>query len=265
MDNTQQLFDLVVLLGPNDLDQINTNIEYNRKNIIGYRNFHVITHDANIKLPEEVILIDEKIFPFKITDVEYFHGKRSRNGWYLQQLIKIYAGIVIPEILEKYLVIDCDTFFLKPTTFIENDKCLYNPGTDYHLPYFEHMKKLNKNLYRLDESISGITHHTMFDTNLVKQLIKMVEEEYVDIPFDTVRGRFNRCNPNDKCFWKLYLIHAYHHCEGSGSAENELYFNYIFKFHSDKVKLRILKWENISTLSNIDSVNDYVSYHWYLR
>ena len=44
-----------------------------------------------------------------------------------QVLVKIkYAGIVIKNILDKYLVIDSDTFFLKPTSFIKDGKCLYN-------------------------------------------------------------------------------------------------------------------------------------------
>ena len=42
----------------------------------------------------------------------------------------------IQNILDKYLVIDSDTFFLKPTTFIENNKCLYNYGSEYNKSYF---------------------------------------------------------------------------------------------------------------------------------
>ena len=33
---------------------------------------------------------------------------------------------IIDNILDKYLVIDSDTFFLNHTHFIKNDKCLYN-------------------------------------------------------------------------------------------------------------------------------------------
>jgi hypothetical protein len=68
----------------------------------------------------------------------------------------LYAGRVIPEILEKYLVIDSDTFFLKNVTFVENDKCLYNFGSDYHKPYFEHMFKLDKELKQINKMKSGI-------------------------------------------------------------------------------------------------------------
>ena len=64
------------------------------------------------------ITIFEKIFPFSLDTVAKIHGKRDRNGWYLQQLLKLYAGKIIPNILDKYLVIDSDTFFLKPTKII---------------------------------------------------------------------------------------------------------------------------------------------------
>ena len=52
--------------------------------------------------------------------------------------------------MNKYLVIDCDTFFLKPTRFIEPEtgKCLYNHGSEHHGYYFDHMKKLDSGFER---------------------------------------------------------------------------------------------------------------------
>ena len=71
--------------------------------------------------------------------------------------------IIIPEILDTCLVIDADTFFLKPTVFIKNNKCLYNFGTEYHKPYFTHMLKLDKELIKIYENKSGICHHMIFE------------------------------------------------------------------------------------------------------
>jgi hypothetical protein len=74
-------------------------------------------------------------FPFnKDTIKSYINNNRS--GWYLQQLIKLYAGSVIKDILDNYLVIDADTFFFKPTTFFKNNKPLYNYGSEYHYTLF---------------------------------------------------------------------------------------------------------------------------------
>ena len=57
--------------------------------------------------------------------VAKYHGKLTRNGWYLQQLLKLYAGLTIPNILENYLVVDSDVFFLKPIHFYEDGKFIY--------------------------------------------------------------------------------------------------------------------------------------------
>ena len=78
-------------------------------------------------------------------DMVSYLGNTKRDGWYLQQLLKLYCGIIILDILDKYLVIDADTFFLKPTVFLENctNDCIYNLGTEYHEPYFKHMKRMH--------------------------------------------------------------------------------------------------------------------------
>ena len=98
----------------------------------------MISYDPSINI-DGCVTINENIFPFNIETISQHYGKLNRNVWYLEQLLKLYAGKVILNILHKYLVIDSDTFFLKPITFIENDKCLYNYGTEYHKPYFHHI------------------------------------------------------------------------------------------------------------------------------
>ena len=114
----------------NDKFIIEKQIKYTQKNIIGYRNIYLICYDPSISI-QGCITINENIFPFNIDTVSKYHGKLERNGWYLQQLLKLYAGKIIPNILDKYLVIDSDTFFLKPTTFLQDNKCLYNYGFEY--------------------------------------------------------------------------------------------------------------------------------------
>ena len=120
-----ELFDIVIPLGPNDIEIINLQLEHTKKNVIGYRNIYLISYDKTIKI-KDCVTISEELFPFSIKTVAKYHGRRERNGWYLQQLLKFYAGTVIPGILDKYLIIDSDTLFFKPIKFIENDKCLYN-------------------------------------------------------------------------------------------------------------------------------------------
>lgn len=238
------LFDIVICVGPNDREIITKQIEYTKRNIIGYRNIYLIVYDKTINI-EGCIIIEETMFPFTIETVRKYHNKRSRNGWYLQQLLKLYAGKVIPNIMDRYLVIDADTFFLKPTTFVRDNKCLYNYGTEYNRPYFTHMYKLDKNLIKIDRGKSGICHHMIFETKYVNELINMVEN-----------------NHNDK-FYNVFL-RSVTDLDKSGASEYEIYFNYILKYHLDDIIIRKLSWCNTGKLL-LNSSYDYISYHWYRR
>ena len=238
------MFDIVIPVGPNDKEIITKQIEFTKKNIIGYRNIYLICYDPSINI-DGCITIDENIFPFTIDTIIKFHGKLERNGWYLQQLLKLYAGIIIPYILEKYLVIDSDTFFLKPTTFIKDNKCLYNYGNENHNQYFEHMKKLNKDLIKVDKNKSGICHHMIFETKYLKELFNIIEKEHNDIFYNIF----------------LKLVTDY---KGSGASEYEIYFNYMLKNYNDNIIIRSLNWCNTNTL-DINTNKDYISWHWYMR
>ena len=244
------LFDIVVCVGPNDNDIVEKVLPYTKKNVIGYRNIYLLCSNPNISIPG-TITIDEKIFPFTKDDLVSMFGKNDRNGWYLQQLLKLYAGNIIPGVLKRYLIIDCDTHFLKPTKFITDDgKHIFTTGTEYHKPYFLHMNRLHYSLKK-HHPLSGISHHTFFHTDRVNEMIKMVEEFF----------------ENKSPFWKIYLdVVDRNEFMGSGAAENEIYFTYMYLYHSKDIIIRQLNWENVSELDrNNTKNNDFVSVHWYMR
>jgi len=247
------LFDIVICVGPHDIDIIEKSIPFTKKNIIGYRNIYLVSCDPTIKLPG-TITIDENIYPFTKKNFIKKFGNNSRNGWYLQQLLKMYAGNVIPGILKRYLVIDSDTFFLKPINFITNDgKNYLTRGSEYHDPYFKHMNKLHPALYKHQElnGISGISHHMFFNNDRLNDLFKMVEIYH----------------SNGKFFWELMvdMIDKTHYM-GSGYSEYEIYFNYMFLYHKNDIIIRNLKWGELPCLDvNNNNDNDFVSIHWYIR
>jgi hypothetical protein len=246
--NSNNIFDIVICLGPNDKDIINKSISYTKKNIIGYRNIYIISYDNSIKI-DDIIIIDENIFPFNINTFVSIFGNNNRNGWYLQQLLKLYAGRIIPDILDKYLIIDSDTFFLKPTTFITDDnKIIINTSSEYHKPYFLHMNRLHNSLKKT-HPLSGISHHMLFVKKYVDEIIELVE------------NNFN----NTKPFWQIF-IDMLDRAEHSGCSEYEIYFTYMTLYHPDKYITRNLKWQNLSNFDS-DNKNDnqYVSIHWYSR
>ena len=232
-------FDIVIPVGPNDYQVIAKQIEYTKKNIIGYRNIYIVS-PIDHHIPG-CIFVNDNIFPFNIKTVHDILGESSRNTWYLQQLIKLYAGLVIPNIIETYLVIDSDTFFLKPTTFIENDKCLYNIGTEYHMPYFDHMKTLHPDLVRWNPNVSGICHHMMFEVKYIRELFGLVGGQFFHKFLENVVDKL-----------------------GSGASEYEIYFNFMMKFHQSDVRIRRLNWCNTGQFDGHDNM-DYISCHWYIR
>ena len=241
------MFDVVIPLGPNDLENIEKQIACTKTNVIGLQNIYIVTPILNFR-HNDCIVIDESIFPF-IDQIAFYHGKDKRNTWYMQQLIKLYAGFVIPGILDRYLVIDADTFFLTPTEFINSEnQCQYNFGREYHCHYFDHMSRLHPELTRVYE-LSGICHHMIFEIRFIKELFELIEKK------------------EGKPFWVIFLEKVepwLRHGFGSGASEYELYFNYVCKFHSDEIEVRELCWENVRKLDFTMELN-YISHHHFNR
>jgi uncharacterized short protein YbdD (DUF466 family) len=237
------MLDVVIPVGPSDIDIIHDQIKYTKQNIIGLRNIYIVSPVTNTNI-SGVILVSESIFPFSIQDVASKHGATSRNGWYLQQLIKLYAGSCISDILQNYLVIDADTFFLKPTTFLQDSVAYLNSGYEYHAEYFDHMRRLHPSFIRY-MTCSGITHHMLFNTEYVEEMRGIVEEYH------------------KKPFWEVFLEQV-NTSNNSGASEYEMYSNFMYKVHPDKVILRSLKWANKDKLV-LNEDYDYVSVHWYMR
>ena len=238
------LYDIVIPVGPSDYDIITKQILYTKRNIIAYRNIYIISRN-DISPIEGCIMINENIFPFTLETVEKSHGKQKRNGWYLQQLLKLYAGRVIPGILDNYLVIDSDTFFLKPTKFMEGGKCLYNYGSEYHKPYFRHMSRLHSSFKKVYPAMSGICHHMIFQKIYIDEIFNLVEVSH-SMPFYQV------------------FLDKVTEITGSGASEYELYFNYILQNQLNNITIRALEWNNVSKLSNNPKYH-YESVHHYNR
>jgi hypothetical protein len=237
-----QEFDIVIPVGPCDFPVLQNQIGYTKRNVVGYRKVYLVCK-GDLQL-EGCTTVDERLFPFDMETVAKFHGKRSRNGWYLQQLLKLYSGFFIPGILKKYLVIDCDTFFLKPTEFFKDSKCLYNFSYQNHQPYFDHMLRLDNKLIKVCEK-SGICHHMMFETCFVLEMMKSIETKHGD------------------AFYNIFLKEVID-VDASGASEYEIYFNYMLKNHPEKITLRPLRMIDTGTFDvNVDL--DYISYHHYLR
>lgn len=256
--------DVVIPAVEKDLETLELCIAGIRENCIGVRDIYVISKK---ELTQNALWFCENLYPFDkfaIASVifqdqarmgEYFANKNNRIGWIYQQLLKLYAPFVIPGISSNVLVVDSDTIFLNRTSFL-NDvfEPLFNPGSEYHIPYFVHASKLLHGFKRI-LPLSGISHHMLLQKSVLEGLFEVVQAQ------------------SGMEFWKTFsqIISA----EGlltetitSPCSEFEIYFNFMLST-SDQAHVRELKWENIATLNDLSHYKtngyNYVSAHAYLR
>ena len=244
------VFDIIISVGPNDAEFIKNTLTYAKRNIIDYRNIYLIGGSAAAAAAagENVFFVDECVFDF---DVAQILGKNTRNGWYLQQLIKLYAWKYIDNLSDFYLVLDADTLFLKPTAFFIDNIPLYNTtNRQNHIPYFTHMQKLHPTFKKQDANISAVTNHMIFHKEILREMMEMVEKYH---------------EPKSLQFWEYFLMFVdKEHILHAGASEYELYFNYIYFYKKGAFLLRPLTYAECGSIPT-NPVFDYVSCHHYMR
>lgn len=259
---TNDPVDVIIPSTSKDLDTLDLCIEGIRKNCSQVRRVIVI---SDKKLTDKAEWFDEKLFPFTKKNVayylcncdgqkaaEYLNAKEPRAGWYLQQLLKLYAPYVIPGISKNVLHLDADTIFLNPVTFVNGKNGgQYNPGTEYHMPYFVHMDKLIPGLKRVFPQHSGISHHMLLQKDILDDLFRSVETYHNMELWKAFCMQVNKAD--------LFL---------SGAASDELYFNFAF-MKTDQVEIRLLKWDNVPSIKHLEHYRakgyHYVSNHSWMR
>ncbi len=215
---------------------------------------------SNCQLTEEAEWFPVEQFPFSQRDIlriifendeqkveEYSSSRQSRTGWMFQQLIKLYACFVIPDISSNILVLDADTVFLNPVHFISPlGGAFLTIATEHHPPYFEHAQRLIPNFKRV-ANISGIAHHMLFQKPILEDLFNTLESYHKIPTWQAI------CKSID-------LEEIY----GSPFSEYEMYFNFALS-RTNQVKIRYLRWRDVYSPSEIyackNSGFDYVSWH----
>jgi hypothetical protein len=253
--------DVVIPCAEKDLETLEFCIDGIKKNGSNIRRVIVVSARP---LTTHAEWFDEALFPFTPTSlaIEIFKNKRiaasrtappSRIGWIYQQLLKLYAHTVIPNLSSNLLILDADTIFLKPVTFVgENGEGLYNVAEHAsHKPYFDHASRCIPGLTRKWATLSGITHHMLFQKAVVADLLETIEKIHKKPAWKAI------CRCIDQ-----------HHFDTCCMSEYELYFNFVFS-RTDQMKIRPLHWKEISDLRHIGGCKrlgyDYVSNHSWMR
>lgn len=247
-------YDIVITSCKKDEKVLQLCIKSIQNYIKGYRKIIVVSNEKLTNI-EGVEWFDEKKYPFSKKDLyDQMYNvvpdtlRRKRLG-YINQLLKLYAHYVIPNLTENILIIDSDIIFIKETSFfdLKNNQDTHQTelipkyGYNYMYPngwkmYQNHFKKLHPSFN--DFNKSGICHHIIYNKYIIYELFNLIE------------------NYHNQIFWKIYLnlmdtrpnqIH-------SEPANCELYYNYINKFHKDKFILRLIKW--LESPANVGKSNE---------
>jgi len=216
------------------------------------------------KLTDHAEWFDERRFPFTPYDIalqifkdpknalHYMRLKNNRLGWKYQQLLKLYAAFVIPNISTNILILDSDTIFLTDVFFLDQQSnALFQVRDEYHIPYFEHLMRLIPGVGRVFEEHSGIAHHMVFQKAVLDDLFAHIQARHQTEVWKAICDAIDREELLGSCF-----------------SEYEIYFNFVFS-RTDQMKLRKLKMIDSGECENLQSFKDqgygYVSCHTWMR
>ncbi len=260
---TDEPIDVVLVTHPKDKETL-------EHAIIGVRtygkNIGRVIVVSNEPLTDNAEWFDEKLYPFSKDDValeigrgdqevadEFFARGGHPPGWYYQQLLKLYAAYVIPNISSNILVLDSDSVFINDVEFLNEQNggllCIHSKkATKGH--YCRHAERMLPSYSPIYTDVNSVNHHMLFQKPILDDLFKEIEEA------------------RNEPLWKVFchevdLSRKY----GSGS-EYELYFNFALN-HTSQVSIRELKRRASATF---DKMNLYknegfilLSYHSYMR
>jgi hypothetical protein len=242
-------FDIVISSCKKDQFVLQKAIQSIKEYIKDYRRIIVVSNEKLTDI-DGVEWFDEKLYPFSMKDIyDNMYNMlpeemRRRKVSYINQLIKLYAHKVIPNLLDNILIYDSDIIFIKETTLFEDDIPLYgNRIVNYYggyNKYLNHHKKLhnsfdfynklkiNQPLKKQNKFCSGICHHIIYNKDIINELINLIETTHKVV------------------FWIYYLNIIYTRSKDSNlhlePANCELYYNYVNLFHPDKIKIRKITW-----------------------
>jgi hypothetical protein len=253
---TKEPIDVVIPCIKKDQKTLDLCIKAIRKNGVDIRRVITISPE---KLTDLAEWVDEKEYPFTPLDVatEIFGDRKkaeamvkgkSRIGWIFQQLLKLYVHRTIPGISSNVLILDADTIFLRPVSFIgAGGEGLYNYGSEHQHIYFEHATRLLPGFKKKYPFYSGVVHHMLFQQPVIDDLLTTIEKHH---KIEAWRAIARAIDPN--------------YFSRSSMSEYEIYFNFLFT-KSTQPKIRRLKWAEIGHITKIPNYitqnYDYVTCH----
>jgi hypothetical protein len=212
-----------------DFEILPDSLEYAFEATSKYSNTRItiITPDKYVDLLKDLLqkygvtIQAESIYLDEQTLHELSKVFQDRFGWVLQQLLKL--KFVLHSESSGVLIIDSDTILIEPRDWLRNDGAqLLTPTWEYHRPYYIYLKSIG--ICDLEPEFTFVSHHMLMQPKILKELFAYVGwTEFQDL-VEIVCSEQNLGE------------------QSPFSLDYELYAQYLYKFHPDKVLLG--KWSN---------------------
>lgn len=249
--------DVVIPCHQRDAQWLDLVIEGARNCIQGVRRIITV---SSVRYSDKAEWFSEDKYPFTRFDIacelmgseekarDYLATPGNRINWIIQQLYKLYALYVIPDIADNVFIIDADLIFLKSTAVVSaQGGPIFTEVDEYYPPYFDHMSQLLPGLGRLNPIGSGVAHHMIFQRDIMDRLFNEVEE-YHGVP---LWRAMCRCVDHKELFLSCF-------------SEYELYYTYALA-RTPKARTRKAKAMHLEKPINIEKYRakgfDYITYN----
>ncbi len=227
---SQEPIDVVIPCHEKDIRTLNHVIAGAKQHIKNVRRIIVV---SSARYTDQAEWFDEARYPFSKHDIFMlaYGGDQAtlqdgarRVCWVYQQLLKLYAPLVIPDIAHNVVILDAETIFLHDVTFVDDQGYgLYCLAEGAFVKFFFHATKtLVPEIKNRFNPESGVCHHMLFQRSVMEHLFDNLKKRYNLEPWHAI------CSIIDK--QKILF------------SEYELYVNYAFLVMKAKVKVRPLRF-----------------------
>ncbi|MFD1956106.1 DUF6492 family protein [Paenibacillus thailandensis] len=160
--------------------------------------------------------VDENtVLPITKKDIRYRSKRWERSGWLFQQLLKLSGDKLCRA--RHFLVIDADTVFIRPHTFLKGEKTVFYTREWSQPEYFRAYARLMGSCASAPRSF--VTHYMLFEKEKLAELKRHIEARH-------------------RMGWHEAVLKCIDRTSKFGFSEYETYGNFLYSRYPGSVKLR---------------------------